>query len=112
MKILKNNKNSNPTCNCRVKNNRPVDDKCIYKKNVIYKARYHLGTNSCSTSDPLVLYTKFNEHKVSFPHKTRNINTKNYTDLAKYLWKLNSEKKSNTKCSIKFFTVLKYLQTL
>ena len=75
------------SCNCRQKNNCPLEGKCR-AKNVIYQATVSNNTNNhvatyiglCSTE----FKTRYSNHKASFNHK----NKQHHTELSKHIWKL------------------------
>lgn len=80
--------NNEPACNCRNKDNCPVKGLCK-SRNIIYQAtittsnstKIYVGSSGRSFKE------RYNEHKQSFRNKDPNAN---YTELAKYIHKLNS----------------------
>ena len=77
------------TCNCRKKSDCPLEGKCL-QTNVIYQATV---TTETATETYVGLATNFKEryrnHKTSFRHSKRG----NETQLSKYVWNLQNEKK-------------------
>ena len=77
------------TCNCRKKSDCPLEGKCL-QTNVIYQATV---TTETATETYVGLATNFKEryrnHKTSFRHSKR----RNETELSKYVWNLQNEKK-------------------
>ena len=78
------------TCNCRKKSDCPLEGKCL-QTNVIYQATV---TTETATETYVGLATNFKEryrnHKTSFRHSKRS----NETQLSKYVWNLQNEKKT------------------
>ena len=93
-KILntKNNKSTNEkNCNCRIKDNCPVDNNCL-QESVVYKA-------TVNNNDKIKTYIgitngtfkeRYTQHKSSF----NNENKSKSTTLSSHIWKLK-EQKSN-----------------
>ena len=87
--------NIDPSCNCRMKQDCPVENKCL-SNNIIYKAevtnnlnqeeKFYIGLTANSFKDRL------NKHKTSFKHRRYE----NQTELSKYIWKLKDENKVPT----------------
>ena len=77
------------TCNCRKKSDCPLEGKCL-QTNIIYQATV---TTETATETYVGLATNFKEcyrnHKTSFRHSKR----RNETELCKYVWNLQNEKK-------------------
>ena len=82
------------TCNCRKRENCPLNGKCLIS-NVVYKAtvttdstpnekKYYIGLSSTSLKD------RIRNHNVTFT----NENYKNKTSLSTYIWELEKNKKS------------------
>ena len=79
-------------CNCRDKNNCPLDNKCLTPQ-IVYQAdvtndtddtyKYYLGLAETSFKD------RYINHISSFNNKQ-----KNQTELSKYVWSLNNENKT------------------
>ena len=79
-------KDSEAKCNCRDKQNCPVNKKCnskavIYKARVLYNNTYAEYIGSTETT----FKTRFNNHTASFRHAEK----KNSTTLSKFLWDKN-----------------------
>lgn len=84
-------------CNCRQKNECPLDGKCL-KKNVIYQATVTTEDNRQETYVGLTentFKTRYTAHKSSF----RNVEKRNATALSQYIWSLED---SATPHSIKW----------
>ena len=93
-KILNKKMEENNTilCNCRNKPDCPLGGKCL-SSNIVYRAdvsnlsdkltKTYLGV--CETS----FKTRFNNHKTSFKNKNKSSST----ELSKYIWELNEQKK-------------------
>ena len=91
-------KNKQVGCNCRVKNSCPLDSKCLTSQ-LIYQAdvtnnldneyKYYLGLAETTFKE------RYSNHKSSF----KNENSKNSTELSKYVWSL---RENNKKPSIKW----------
>ena len=96
-RVLMNQEHSEKrSCNCRVKDNCPLDGKCLrectgYQANVVTnnECKEYFGT----TEREFKLHN--NNHTMSFRHKKRV----NDTELSKYLWKLKEE---NTDCNLQW----------
>ena len=91
-------KNKQIGCNCRVKNSCPLDNKCltsllIYQvdvtNNLDNEYKYYLGLAEATFKE------RYSNHKSSF----KNENSKNSTELSKYVWSL---RENNKKPSIKW----------
>ena len=84
--------------NCRVKNSFPLDNKCLISQ-LIYQAdatnnldneyKYYTGLAGATFKE------RYSNHKTSF----KNENSKNSTELPKYVWSL---RENNKKASIKW----------
>ena len=77
-------------CNCRKKNECPVENKCL-QEGVIYQATVQRGDNRTDTYIGLTATAfkdRWRNHKSSF--KTRN--PKNATGLSRYIWNLQDKK--------------------
>ena len=91
-------KNKQVGCNCRVKNSCPLDNKCLTSQ-LIYQSdvtnnldneyKYYLGLAETTFKE------RYSNDKSSF----KNENSKNSTELSKYVWSL---RKNNKKPSIKW----------
>ena len=82
--------NSQDQCNCRDKDQCPIDNKCL-TSGVIYNARV---TTDDTTKNYIGLTEgtfkqRFTQHKHSFRHR----NQMNSTELSKYIWQLRDSKK-------------------
>ena len=85
-------KNKQVGCNCRVKNSCPLENKCL-KSQLIYQAgvtntldneyKYYLGLAETTFKE------QYSNHKSSF----KNENSKNSTELSKYVWSLRENNK-------------------
>ena len=85
-RVLKNQEHSEKrSCNCRVKDNCPLDGKCLHKC-IVYQANV-ITNNECKeyfgTAEGEFKLC-YNNHTMSFRHK-KHVNN---TELSKYLWKL------------------------
>ena len=67
------------TCNCRVKNDCPLEKNCL-QKSVIYRATLPDGAQYIGSTEDFK--KRYIQHKSNF----RNSNTKNATALSKYIW--------------------------
>ena len=84
---------TNRTCNCRVRNNCPLDGNCL-TTNIIYQAivtKEDTGTEStyiglCTTD----FKSRFRNHTASFTHSDKQ----NSTELSKHIWKLKNDNAS------------------
>ena len=82
--------NSQDQCNCRDKDQCPIDNKCL-TSGVIYNARV---TTDDTTKNYIGLTEgtfkqRFTQHKHSFRHRSHM----NSTELSKYIWQLRDSKK-------------------
>ena len=94
--------NGNDNCNCRNTDNCPLQKNCLIES-VVYKAEVEVGKES-STKEYIGMTSttfkkRFANHKTSF----ENPDKRNSTELSKYIWQLNKEKR---RFSIKW-TILK-----
>ena len=92
-KILKTNANNEVEsggCNCRVKENCPVEGECL-KKGVIYQAEVSRNDNIVDTYIGLAA-TTFKERWSNHCSSFRTRNPKNSTTLSKYVWGLQDKK--------------------
>ena len=102
MKITNADNNANATtgeqCNCRKKDQCPLDNKCL-SSSVIYNAQV---TTNNTTKNYIGLTEgtfkqRFSQHKSTFKHR-KHINN---TELSKYIWQLRDKKQDfNIKWSI------------
>ena len=85
-KVLKNQEHSEKrSCNCRVKDNCPLDGKCLHKC-IVHQANV-ITNNECKEYFGTAegeFKLRYNNHTMSFRHK-KHVNN---TELSKYLWKL------------------------
>ena len=98
-KLMKKSNEKENLCNCRLKSNCLVGNKCCVN-NVIYQAKvstskddYTLYIGSTNTSFKF----RYNEHKTSFPKPFKST-LKKCTQLANYLWNFYN---NNVKYTIK-----------
>ena len=88
-RVLKNQEHSEKrSCNCRVKDNCPLDGKCLHKC-IVYQANV-VTNNECKEYFGTAegeFKLRYNNHTMSFRHKKREKDT----ELSKYLWKLKEE---------------------
>ena len=95
--VLKNQEDSKKrSCNCRVKDNFPLDGKClheciVYQANVVTNNEYKEYFGTAEGEFKL----RYNNDTMSFRHKK----LVNDTKLSKYLWKLKDE---NTDCNLQW----------
>ena len=92
-KIIQSDKNSeveNGGCNCRNKNNCPVEGEC-QKKGVIYQAEVTRDDNVVDTYIGLAA-TSFKDRWRNHCSSFRTRNPKNSTTLSKYVWELDDKK--------------------
>ena len=106
-RILNNDKPIEPNnlkkCNCRVKNDCPLENNCL-QKGIVYQAEVCRVDNSsketyvglCDTE----FKTRYNNHKSSFKLEHK----KHQTELSKHIWKL---KEQNLKYNLKWKIIKK-----
>ena len=89
------NKINGKTCNCRNKNNCPLDNKCLTDKTV-YKAEVETndGINELSTKvyfgiSETEFKSRYNNHTMSFRNRTHE----NDSELSKFIWSLKDRNK-------------------
>jgi len=91
-KVLANNNNrgnNDSLCNCRSKEQCPLNKKCL-SSNLIYNAQVTASTNNNTTTKNYIGLTegtfkqRFTQHKLTFRHR-KYINS---TELSKYIWHL------------------------
>lgn len=82
---------TNEPCNCRVRSNCPLNNKCNIK-NVIYKASVESGgtTKDYIGSTGGNFKLRYANHVASFKHPMK----RNATELSKYVWSLQDAKKN------------------
>ena len=79
------------SCNCRVKDNCPLDGKCLHKC-IVYQPNV-ITNNECKEYFGTAegeFKLRYNNHTMSFRHK-KHVND---TELSIYLWKLKEENDS------------------
>ena len=91
-KVLANNNNrdnNDKLCNCRSKEQCPLNNKCL-SSSLIYNAQVTTTTNNNTTTKNYIGLTegtfkqRFTQHKLTFRHKKYT----NSTELSKYIWHL------------------------
>ena len=85
-KLTKKSDKNEKLCNCRIKTNCPVDNKCCLS-NVIYQAKVSTSVNDHKIyigSTKRTFKSRYNEHKTSFPKPFKS-KPKNCTQLANHL---------------------------
>ena len=93
MQTLKTNQQQNDTrrCNCRVKQDCPLDGKCL-TKSVVYQATVtETNTNKTATYVGLCetdFKTRYYNHRSTLKHE----NKQNNTELSKHIWHLKNNK--------------------
>ena len=99
-RVLKNQEHSEKrSCNCRGKDNCPLDGKCLHKC-IVYQANVITTINVRNILEYFEFKLCYNNHTMSFRHK-KHVNN---TELSKYLWKLNEENTDyNLQWSIKAY---------
>ena len=100
--VLKNQEHSEKrSCSCRVKDNGPLDGKCLHEC-IVYQANV-VTNNECKEYFGTAegeFKLRYNNHTTSFRQKKRV----NDTELPKYLWKLKEENTDyNLQWSIKAY---------
>ena len=89
--VLSNSTTQQPdTCNCRKKPDCPLEGKCL-QTNVIYQATV---TTETTTETYVGLATNFKERYRNHQTSFRHLNRRNETELSKYVWTLQDDKKS------------------
>ena len=87
--VLKNQEHSEKrSCNCRVKDNCPLDGKCLHEC-IVYQANV-VTNNECKEYFGTAegeFKLRYNNHIISFRYKKHEKDT----ELSKYLWKLKEE---------------------
>ena len=81
------------TCNCRIKNKCPLDNKCT-KQNLVYQAEVTSTSNNNIATKRFYLgqtSRTFKERWRVHTNTFRNRNCKNPTELTKYIWKLEDK---------------------
>ena len=75
------------TCNCRVKNERPLDGKCL-SSNIVYSAEVLIDNNEQGDIyfgiSETEFKTRLSNHKKSFKNQIYETDT----ELSKYIWDL------------------------
>ena len=85
--ILQPNKNNTWGCNCRVKDNYPLENKCL-TPTIVYKATVMNNANDESKFYYGVSETPFKEHFRNHTKEFKHAKYRNSTELSKYIWKL------------------------
>jgi len=81
---------SNKECNCRKKDQCPLDGKCL-TQNVVYQATVTTQTSSESYVGLATnVKDRYRNHTASFRHKSK----RNETELSKHIWTLQDTNKS------------------
>lgn len=85
--ILQPNKNNTWGCNCRVKDNCPLENKCL-TPTIVYKATVMNNANDESKFYYGVSETPFKERFRNHTKEFKHAKYRNSTELSKYIWKL------------------------
>ena len=86
MKVLNNTAETEESCNCRNKNNCPLDGKCL-NPNIIYKAQ--IKSNQLNYKQKVYIRTAETDFKHRFNNYTKSFNLEHYqndTELSKEYW--------------------------
>ena len=86
MKVLNNTAETEESCNCRNKNNCPLDGKCL-TPNIIYEAQ--ITSNQLNYKQKVYIGTAETDFKHRFNKHTKSFNFENYkndTELSKEYW--------------------------
>ena len=86
MKILNNNAEIEVSCNCRSRNNRHLDGKCL-TPNIIYEAQ--ITSNQLNYKQKIYIGTAETDFKHRFNDHTKSFNLEHYendTELSKEYW--------------------------
>ena len=86
MKVLNNTAETEESCNCRNKNNCPLDGKCL-TPNIIYEAQ--ITSNQLNYKQKVYIGTAETDFKHRFNNHTKSFNFENYkndTELSKEYW--------------------------
>ena len=91
-RVLKNQEHlGKRSCNCRVKDNCPLDGKCLHEC-IVYQANV-VTNNECKEYFGTAegeFKLRYNNSTMSFRHK-KSVNDTELSKLSKYLWKLKEE---------------------
>ena len=90
MKVSNNTADIGESCNCRNKNNCPLDGKCL-NPNIIYEAQ--ITSNQLSYKQEIYIETTETDFKHRFINHTKSFNFEhheNYTELSKEYWTIKS----------------------
>ena len=88
MKVLNKTAETEESCNCRNKNNCPLDRKCL-TPNIIYEAQ--ITSNQLNYKQRIYIGTAETEFKQRFNNHTKSFNLEHYendTELSKEYWKI------------------------
>ena len=86
MKVLNNTAETEESCNCRNKNNCPLDGKCL-TPNIIYEAQ--ITSNQRNYKQKVYIGTAETDFKHRFNNHTKSFNLEHYendTELSKEYW--------------------------
>ena len=83
MKVLNNTAEIEESCNCRNKNNCPLDGKCL-TPNIIYEAQ--ITSNQLTYKQKLYIGTAETDFNHRFSNHTKSFNLENDTELYKEYW--------------------------
>ena len=86
MKVLNNTAETEESCNCRNKNNCPLDRKCL-TPNIIYEAQ--ITSNQLNYKQKVYIETAETDFKHRFNNHTKSFNLENYendTELSEEYW--------------------------
>ena len=86
MKVLNNTAETEESCNCRNKNNYPLDGKCL-TPNIIYEAQ--IMSNQLNYKQKVYIRTAETDFKHRFNNHTKSFKLENYendTELSKEYW--------------------------
>ena len=86
MKILNHNAEIEESCNCRNRNNCPLDGKCL-APNIIYES--HITSNQLNYKQKIYIGTAETDLKHRFNDHTKSLNLEHYeneTELSKEYW--------------------------
>ena len=86
MKVLNNTAETEESCNCRNKNNFPLDGKCL-TPNIIYEAQ--ITSNQRNYKQKVYIGTAKTDFKHRFNNHTKSFNLEHYendTELSKEYW--------------------------
>ena len=81
---------TNKTCNCRQKNNCPLNDNCL-QSSVVYQATVTRNDNNTSETYIGLTETEFKTRHRIHTASFRHANHKNSTELSKQIWTLRND---------------------